>query len=50
MLESFQVWWTVVIVIAFLGLLAWVLWPRNREKFRRYGQIPLRDDVLEEKD
>lgn len=50
MLESFQVWWTIVIVIAFFGLLAWVLWPKNREKFRSYGHIPLRDDALEEED
>jgi len=50
MLENIQVWWTVVVMIAFFGLLAWVLWPRNREKFRRYGQIPLRDDAPDEED
>ncbi|MYJ70437.1 MAG: cbb3-type cytochrome c oxidase subunit 3 [Rhodospirillaceae bacterium] len=28
----------------FLGIVAWVLWPSNRERFRRAARIPLGED------
>ncbi|MCY4310648.1 MAG: cbb3-type cytochrome c oxidase subunit 3, partial [Rhodospirillaceae bacterium] len=28
----------------FVIIVAWVLWPSNREKFRRAAQIPLSED------
>lgn len=44
-----QSWWTVVLVIAFVGLVAWVFWPKRKRKMEEHGKIPLRkDDECEE--
>jgi FtsZ-interacting cell division protein ZipA len=34
----------VPMVITFVGLLVLTFWPSRRERFRRDGDIPLRDD------
>ena len=30
-------------VLLFIGIVAWVFWPRNKARFERYGRIPLED-------
>ncbi len=35
--------WTPVFVMIFLGILAYALWPRNREKFDAAARMPLED-------
>ncbi len=44
MLAEVQSWWSVVLLIVFIGLIAWVFWPRRKRKLEEHGQIPLRDD------
>ena len=45
-----QTWWTVVLVVAFVGLVVWVFWPRRKKKMEEHGKIPLRnDDEIEER-
>lgn len=36
--------WTVWLMATFLGIVVWAFWPRGKEKFERYGEIPFRDD------
>ena len=36
--------WMVVSIVLFALILAWALWPGSRERFQKYGDIPLRDD------
>lgn len=34
----------VYLVVLFVGVLAYALWPRNRKKFEDASRIPLRED------
>lgn len=34
----------VYLIILFVGVLAYALWPRNRKKFQHASRIPLRED------
>ena len=36
--------WVVWLMLIFLGIGAWAFWPRNRKRFERDAEIPLRDD------
>lgn len=36
--------WVVWMMALFLGIVAWALWPSNRERFRRASRIPLSED------
>ena len=36
--------WVVWMMALFLGIVTWVLWPSNRERFRRAARIPLGED------
>lgn len=36
--------WVVWMMALFIAILLWVLWPSNREKFRRAANIPLADE------
>ena len=36
--------WVVWMMALFVAIVAWVLWPSNRERFRRAARIPLSDD------
>ncbi len=36
--------WTPIFVAIFLGILAYALWPSNREKFGDAARMPLRED------
>ncbi|MBL8770916.1 MAG: cbb3-type cytochrome c oxidase subunit 3 [Phenylobacterium sp.] len=35
---------TIYFGLIFMGGLAYALWPRNKEAFRRLAQLPLEDD------
>ena len=36
--------WVLWLMLIFLGIVAWALWPGRRKKMKEYGEIPLRDD------
>jgi len=36
--------WMAVSILLFTVIMAWALWPGSRERFEKYGDIPLRDD------
>ncbi len=44
--ELARAWWGVWLMLLFVGIVAWALWPseRRRQEMRRNAQIPLRDD------
>ncbi len=35
---------TVVLLVLFLGILYWAFNPKNRKRFQKDAEIPLRDD------
>jgi cytochrome c oxidase cbb3-type subunit IV len=37
-------WWTPIFVAIFLAILAYAIWPGNREKFAEAAKMPLRED------
>jgi len=37
----------VIFFTIFVGILVWMLWPGAKEKFQKYGNIPLEDDKYE---
>jgi cytochrome c oxidase cbb3-type subunit IV len=37
-------WGLAYLFVLFLGICAYALWPRNREKFERASRIPLEED------
>jgi len=39
-----QTWGLVFLVLLFAGVLGYVLWPRNREKFRQAARRPLEEE------
>ncbi|MBI1209372.1 MAG: CcoQ/FixQ family Cbb3-type cytochrome c oxidase assembly chaperone [Azospirillum sp.] len=44
MLHSF---WTAWLVVLFLGIVGYAMWPRNREHFEHASRIPFNDDGQE---
>ena len=36
--------WTPLFVVIFIGILAYALWPANRETFDEAARMPLRED------
>jgi cytochrome c oxidase cbb3-type subunit IV len=42
--DLITMWWTPIFVILFVAVLAYALWPRNRNMFSRAAQMPLQDD------
>ena len=36
--------WVIWLMLIFVGIAAWAFWPRNRKRFERDAEIPLRDD------
>ena len=39
-----QTWGLVYLVVIFVGVLIYALWPGSREKFEKAARIPLRED------
>ena len=33
--------WVVWLMLLFLGIVAWVIWPKNKDRLERQGRIPL---------
>jgi cytochrome c oxidase cbb3-type subunit 4 len=42
--EFVRTFWVVWLMLVFLGIVGWVLWPRRKEKLEAHGRIPLEDD------
>ena len=42
--------WVVWLMVLFVGIVAWVLWPSRRRKYREAAQIPLEDDEPDRRD
>ncbi len=36
--------WVVWFFLLFGGILAWVLWPKNKDRLESHGSIPFRDE------
>lgn len=41
---TLHTWWTVWLMLIFLGIVGYALWPGNRSKFEHARSIPLHDD------
>ena len=39
--EFLRDFWGAWLMALFLGILVWVLWPRNKDRLERHGRIPL---------
>jgi len=37
-------WWTPAFFVVFLVIIAYAVWPRNRDKFDDAARLPLRED------
>ena len=42
--ESLGSVWLVLLVVAFVIVVAWVYWPSNKKRFDEASRIPLEDD------
>lgn len=40
----FRQFWGLWLMIFFLGIVAWVLWPKNKDRFKDDAMIPFRDE------
>ena len=36
--------WVLWLMAIFLGIVVWVMWPKNRRKIEDHGQIPFKDE------
>jgi cytochrome c oxidase cbb3-type subunit 4 len=49
-LETAVAWattlWPLWLMILFLAIVTWAFWPKNRGRFEKDAQIPLRDDDM----
>jgi cytochrome c oxidase cbb3-type subunit 4 len=36
--------WQLWLVVLFVAIVAWAFWPKNKRRFERHGEIPLRND------
>jgi cytochrome c oxidase cbb3-type subunit 4 len=36
--------WVVWLMILFAGIVAWVVWPSNKKRLEKYGEIPFKDE------
>ena len=34
----------ILLILAFLGIIAWVLWPTHSRKIEEHGRIPFKDE------
>ena len=48
MLQTVYEWanalWVVWLMLLFLGIVAWVFWPKRKKELEAQGRIPLEDD------
>jgi len=47
-LQDFAAWlrqlWVLWLMLVFVGIVAWVYWPRRKDRLEKHGRIPLEDD------
>lgn len=36
--------WLIWLVLLFLGIVVWVMWPSHRQRFERAARIPFEED------
>lgn len=36
--------WQLWLFVLFVAIVAWAFWPKNKRRFERHGEIPLRND------
>lgn len=44
-----KLWWMVVPMVFFIGVVLWAYWPSKRALFEAQGRIPLKGDDGEER-
>lgn len=42
---TFHSWWTVLLVVLFIGIVAWAWSGRRRQSFDEAAKMPLEDDA-----
>jgi len=42
--ESLRSLWLVWLMVLFIGIVAWVYWPKRKREMEDHAKIPLRDD------
>ena len=42
--ETLRSLWVVWLMALFIGIVAWVYWPKRKREMEEHGRIPLRDD------
>jgi cytochrome c oxidase cbb3-type subunit 4 len=42
--ETLRSLWVVWLMALFVGIVAWVYWPKRKGEMEEHGRIPLRDD------
>ncbi|MDX1423153.1 MAG: cbb3-type cytochrome c oxidase subunit 3 [Kiloniellales bacterium] len=42
--ESLRSLWVVWLIALFVGIVAWVYWPKRKREMEEHGRIPLKDD------
>ncbi len=35
--------WVLWLMVVFLGIVAWVMWPKRKRKIEEHGKIPFKD-------
>lgn len=43
-MSDFHAWWTVALLVVFIGIVAWAWSGRRRKDFEQAARIPLDDD------
>lgn len=38
----------IIFFTFFMGVLVWLFWPGSKDKFKKHGEIPLKDDYNEQ--
>lgn len=43
-----QIGGMIFFIVLFIGVMAYALWPANKDKFDRAARAPLNDDIIED--
>ena len=44
LVDSARSLWVLWLMAIFIGIVVWVLWPKNRSKIEDHGKIPFKDE------
>ena len=47
MLESFHSWWTLALLIIFIGIVLWAWSGKRKEDFEEAANLPFEDDDMD---